>query len=317
MRCHGLFLLFVGVAAPLICQTTALVVVSSPGSVYRDHDVSVRDGPDIARSSNGVATNVRPIAVRIRATREEDIGPVSELLATAITPTPVTEQRNGIFNFGVSMVTQMKRSTSFHSLLLHRFQAIEEGKRALSIVAHQCIDTQVSDTDRLRLIWNHDAFRSKLQKAAAMSNEPHLWKEHNFSLCPQGASQLQHIMLTAEDTLSGSIVGFCEVAMMSSPEHPDTSNPLESAIGIPTIANLATSPQYRRRGIATSLLASATRYVQRNWETSSDEVALYVSKDNGRAVSLYKKHGFHERYGALDEDKLYMIMNADCGRRRR
>lgn len=316
MRCHVQFLLLVGVVATRICQTSALVVVSTPGSMFRDHGVSVRDEQDITLSSHGIATSVRPIAVRIRATREEDIGPISDLLATTTT-TSETEHRKGIFNFGVSMVTQMKRSTSFQSLLLHRFQAIEEGKKALSKVAQQCIDAQVSDADRLRLIWNHDAFRSKLQKAATMSNEPHMWKEHNFSLCPQGASQLQHIMLTAEDTLSGTIVGFCEVAMMSSPDHHDTSNPLKSAMGIPTIANLATSPQYRRRGIASSLLASATRYVQRNWETSSNEVALYVSKDNDRAVSLYKKYGFQERQSSVDDDKLYMIVSAGCGKSRR
>ena len=316
---HGVLFLLVCVFAPLMCrQATALVIVSSPGRMFRDHDVSVRDeeSTSLSRSRSSSTTTVQPIAVRIRATREEDIGPVSDLLASTTTTTSGMEHRNGIFNFGVSMVTHMKRSTSFHSLLLQRFQTIEEGKRALSKVSQKCVDAQVSDADRLRLIWNQDAFRNKLQKAAAMSNEPHLWKEHNFSLCPQGASQLQHIMLTAEDTLSGSIVGFCEVAMMSSPDHHDTSDTTPvPTIGIPTIANLATSPQYRRRGIASSLLTSATRYVQQCWETSSNEIALYVSKDNERAVSLYTKYGFEERSFGVDEDKLFMTMITGCGKR--
>ena len=37
------------VVAPLIFPTTALVVISSPGSVFRDHNVSVRDRPGITR----------------------------------------------------------------------------------------------------------------------------------------------------------------------------------------------------------------------------------------------------------------------------
>lgn len=235
-----------------------------------------------------------PVSVRIRSTREEDIGQISSLLASAA----ADSANDGPFNFGAS-IAKIKRSASFHSLLLHRYQTMREGYIALSKVNKLCLDKQVSDADRLRLIWDHDAFRSKIQKAATMSNEPHLWKEHNFSLCPQDPSQLQHIMLTAEDSLSGSVVGFCEVAMMSSPEDETSCKP--------TIANLATCLQYRRRGIASNLLTTVVRYVKQQWD-SSDEIALYVSKDNENAISLYTKHGF-VRENTFEGDSVYMTLN--------
>ena len=234
-----------------------------------------------------------PVSVRIRSTREEDIEQIASLLASAGSD----NSNNGMFNWGAS-IAHMRRVASFQSLLLLRCQTIREGNKAFSKVTKDCQDVQVSDSDRLRLIWEHDGFRTKLQKAATMSAEPHLWKEHNFYVCPQDTCQLQHILLTAEDVSSGTVVGFCEVAMMSAPHGEDSR--------APTIANLATSSQYRRRGIAGDLLASATRYVKQHWDLSH-EIALYVSNDNDAAVSLYSKHGF-ERHGAMDDDKLYMTM---------
>jgi ribosomal protein S18 acetylase RimI-like enzyme len=278
-------MLFQGFLFFVLCtlQSYALIV-SSPRTFMDVFKPAITDAD--------VSVHV-PVSVRIRSTRMEDIEQISSLLASAA----ADGTNDGQFNFAAS-IAKMKRSASFHSLLLHRYQTMREGYIALSKVNNLCLGKQVSEADRMRLIWDHDSFRSKVQKAATMSNEPHAWKEHNFSLCPQDPSQLQHIMLTAEDSLSGSVLGFCEVAMMSSPEDETSCKP--------TIANLATCLQYRRRGIASNLLSTVVRYVKQQWD-SSDEIALYVSKDNENAISLYKKHGF-VRQTSVEDANVYMIL---------
>jgi ribosomal protein S18 acetylase RimI-like enzyme len=241
------------------------------------------------------------ISIRIRSTREDDIPQVATLLATAA----VDDTR---YNWAAS-IECLRRVASFQSLLLLRYQTIREGSKAASKVMqeieedflhnHDDDEELLSQTDRLRLIWEQDAFRSKVQRAARMSSEPHLWKEYNFAVSPQDPRHLQHIMLTAEDVSSGTVVGFCEVAMMSGPNN-------EERCAAPTIANLATSPHYRRRGIAAGLLESVSRYVKQYWE-EADDLALYVAKDNARAVSLYKKQGFQSE-GPAGDDKWYMTV---------
>jgi ribosomal protein S18 acetylase RimI-like enzyme len=110
-------------------------------------------------------------------------------------------------------------------------------------------------------------------------------------------------MLTAECTNTGKVIGFCEVGMMSSPD--------EDTVIAPTIANLVTCPNHRRRGIAKSLLSSATRYVQQCWK--EDQLALYVSHGNREALSLYKKYGFQpqsnleqNQHNDMNDNKCYM-----------
>merc|ERR1712232_995503 len=126
------------------------------------------------------------------------------------------------------------------------------------------------------MIWDQESlFRSLIQKAAKQSKEPHAWKDHNFALCPPDFTHFQHKMITAEDTYSRSILGFCEVFMLLTP----TGDCCDIN---PTVANLVISPHYRRRGIGSNLLESAKRYVNQNWRTQ--KVALYVKRWNVQAI---------------------------------
>lgn len=221
-------------------------------------------------------------AVKIRSTHEDDIDEISAILAAeAFVPSGSS---------WMGSINHLRRVASFQSLLSQRHQVMKEGHKALSRVLQDY--EGVSDADQLRLVWNHDAFRSRLRRAAAVSTEPHLWKEHNFALCPTDISHLQHLMVTAKAE-DGTIVGFCEVAMLEAPDGSSYS---------PTIANLVINEDYRRQGIGQSLLESVTRYVQQNW--NAEELALYVAKDNEGAVSLYQKAGF--QWQRDDEDKWYM-----------
>jgi ribosomal protein S18 acetylase RimI-like enzyme len=262
--------------------------------------------PSAATEEQSSVNDSQSLSIRIRSTREDDIPQVAMLLATAAQS--IDDKK---YNW-VASIECLRKVASFQTLLLLRYQTIREGSKAASKVTEedeilQNDDGLLSQTDRLRLIWEQDAFRSKVQKSARMSSEPHLWKEYNFALCPEDPRHLQHIMLTAEDVFSGAVVGFCEVAMMSG---PNSSN--EHCA--PTIANLATSAQYRRRGIAAGLLESVSRYVKQYWE-EADDLALYVAKDNARAVSLYKKHGFKPD-GSFGDDKWYMTVKTHAPVRR-
>jgi ribosomal protein S18 acetylase RimI-like enzyme len=86
------------------------------------------------------------------------------------------------------------------------------------------------------------------------------------------------------DASTGTVVGFCEVAMLSRPSESD-----EQAYA-PTIMNLATSPEYRRQGIATRLMQSASRFVHQKWEFG--ELSVYVEVENKAAIALYQTMGY-------------------------
>ncbi len=58
------------------------------------------------------------------------------------------------------------------------------------------------------------------------------------------------------------------------------------------IANVATHPEYRRRGIARALTESA---IQRAREKHADTIWLHVRQDNPGAIALYHDLGFYER----------------------
>jgi len=58
------------------------------------------------------------------------------------------------------------------------------------------------------------------------------------------------------------------------------------------IANVATHPDYRRRGIARLLTETA---LQRAREKRADTVWLHVRQDNPGAITLYRSLGFYER----------------------
>ncbi len=58
------------------------------------------------------------------------------------------------------------------------------------------------------------------------------------------------------------------------------------------IANVATHPAYRRRGIARSLTETALQQIR---ERGENEVWLHVREDNPAAIQLYKSLGFEEQ----------------------
>lgn len=110
--------------------------------------------------------------------------------------------------------------------------------------------------------------------------------------------------MTAEDPFSGEIIGFCEIAMLENPlEQSNDEGPLFAL----AISNLATSPAWRRRGVATRLLKSAQSYARRQWD--ADALALYVDQDNDAAVKLYEKMGFRKTitHSSVDRTMWYMV----------
>lgn len=57
------------------------------------------------------------------------------------------------------------------------------------------------------------------------------------------------------------------------------------------ILNIATDPDFQRRGIATALLREAAR---RGLDLGMEEFTLEVRRSNSPALAFYKKHGFRE-----------------------
>ena len=57
------------------------------------------------------------------------------------------------------------------------------------------------------------------------------------------------------------------------------------------ILNIATDPDFQRRGIATALLREAAR---RGLDLAMEEFTLEVRRSNTPAQAFYKKHGFRE-----------------------
>eukprot|EP00543_Licmophora_paradoxa_P012095 CAMPEP_0202465148 /NCGR_PEP_ID=MMETSP1360-20130828/64551_1 /ASSEMBLY_ACC=CAM_ASM_000848 /TAXON_ID=515479 /ORGANISM="Licmophora paradoxa, Strain CCMP2313" /LENGTH=314 /DNA_ID=CAMNT_0049088761 /DNA_START=1 /DNA_END=945 /DNA_ORIENTATION=+ len=281
--------------------TDALTVTSGDRSFGLNNFI-----PDIKTEADPSSlTQAKPISLRIRSTREDDVGEISTLLATASIgadgPSLNWKQR----------IDMLRVKRFLQSLLEQRFHVLRIGREAATAI-DQNTECVISDADRLRLVWEHANFAVQLEKASKMSSEPHVWKQHNFALCPPDAVHLQHIMMTAMDSTTGTIVGFCEVAMMTPPDSVEKDN--NKVTRLPTIANLVTNTQYRRQGIATSLLKSATRFVRDRWE--SDEIGLYVYKDNQRAASLYQKLGFEAVCSAGDKnDKLFMSLRSTAKRK--
>jgi ribosomal protein S18 acetylase RimI-like enzyme len=100
-------------------------------------------------------------------------------------------------------------------------------------------------------------------------------------------------MITAVNDDTGEVVGFVEIAMLPVPPSIESSNDSTIIPYAPTIANLVTCPEYRRRGIASTLLESAKRYVKQQWDRAP-HIGLKVDDDNAPAINLYRKHGFYK-----------------------
>lgn len=223
-----------------------------------------------------------PLSLRLRSTREDDLNGIASLLASARVNTDESQ-----WNWKTSM-NVLRNKSVLYTLLSHRFRAIKEGEKA---AAKLTSNIAFNEADQMRLLWSHDSFRNQLEKAVTMAAEPHIWKQHDFAVCPKNPNSLRHAMITAEDRTTGNVVGFCEVAMMAPP--PCHQHDCTSTVYAPTIANLVASSKYRRQGIASALLKSAKRYVHCHW--SHDEITLYVEKVNKGAISLYSKQGFRPK----------------------
>jgi ribosomal protein S18 acetylase RimI-like enzyme len=263
---------------------TIALVASAPGISVNTFVDTAPQGP--------VEIAAPPLSLRLRSTTECDLHDVASLLATVTTN---ADESQG--NWKTSMEI-LRNKSAWHILLSSRYEAMKEGERAAK---HEPLDDAINNVDRMRLLWAHDSFRRKLEKAAAMAKEPHVWKDQSYNECPQHPDSLRHAMITAEDRTTGRLVGFCEVAMLALPSIHQTE--CVSIACAPTIVNLATSPKHRRQGIAFALLTSAEHYVQRKW--SHDEITLYVESANDGAVALYSKHGFTQGIGESN-GKLYM-----------
>ena len=241
-----------------------------------------------------------PIRVRIRSTQERDLQEIASLLASGtVRSNEAPSTATLAWNWKAS-IQVLTTADTLQSALRHRFQALQEGKMSLMNASGD-----ISRAECLRLLWNQDSFRRKVERAAAISTDPHVWKGYNFTTCLTNSNVLQHVMISAEDAVTGQVVGFLEVAMMESKMEGNLSDDDHPRGCVPTIANVVISPNYQRLGIASGLLTSALRYVKQTW--SDTEIALYVDKANTRARTLYRKCGFELISDTGDKsDKLYM-----------
>jgi ribosomal protein S18 acetylase RimI-like enzyme len=210
--------------------------------------------------------------LKIRSTIESDIPEISHILASSLMDSEILTG----FNFNAK-IKLLKRKAGVDSLLRSRIQAIESGKTI------EC-PIELEENDYLRFLWSNEKFRNRVEKSALLSKEPHVWTDHNFACAPESSCWLQHKMITAVDASTGDVVGFCEVAMLSRPLESD-----EQAYA-PTIINLVTSPKYRRQGIATRVMQSASRFVRQEW--GFGELSLYVAVENEAAIALYQTMGY-------------------------
>ncbi|GAX11111.1 hypothetical protein FisN_9Hh202 [Fistulifera solaris] len=266
---------------------------------------------NLPKATNAKPTSVDSSRLRIRTAREEDLAKAAVLLSTASTP-----DRGGWFSLS-SKLDQMFAQSDIEALLKGRCRAIESGKTSFSRALDQLrqriavididgnqIDSldNVSDPLLLQYWWNHGStgtFKTLIQKAATCTGENNVWCNHNFALTPQCKTWFQHIQMTAEDPVTGEIIGFCEIALLE--------NPLIIDGFALAISNLATAPAWRRRGVATRLLQSAQRYARRQWQ--ADALGLYVNQENDEAVKLYEKMGYQKTVtcSSLDCTMWYMV----------
>ena len=269
-------LLFLLIISFVICGAVEALIVSAPPRVENERHESLSSQQRVIQS------------IRLRSTQESDVQEISEILASALVRTDVSTR----FNWK-SHIELLRTKSGVEALLRSRVQAINIGKQVICPL-------ELDEADRLRFLWSNDRLRKQIEKAALLSSEPHIWTGHNFACAPESSCWLQHKMITATDALSGEIVGFCEVAMLSRPS--DSGE--DEIVFVPTIMNLATSPNYRRQGIASRLIKSTSRFIRQQWKC--DELSLYVDGENEAAMSLYLSMGFAGR--VIDSRS-----NDDCG----
>ena len=289
---HLLLLLVVCALLALQPPANALVAVPLPGRNINTGWPSPAESPTASPKQETVATSTAPATVIVRKTTKDDIAQISILLAMASAGNDALDSSN--WNTKMQI---LRDQNTYNKLLSQRLDVLEAGKKAArkaqdALVDEECIFNKDGHTDhRNHFMWYDNAFRQKLERAvkAVDATERHAWHGYNFAI-PPNPSLLQHVMLTAVDANTDTVAGFCEVAMLPSPD--DASGHSHC---LPMIANLVTSPDYRRRGVASNLLKSARRYVRCCWGPCDDmPLGLYVERDNTAAKALYARQGFVE-----------------------
>mmetsp|Transcript_34030 Transcript_34030/g.38048 ORF Transcript_34030/g.38048 Transcript_34030/m.38048 type:complete len:326 (-) Transcript_34030:2566-3543(-) len=249
--------------------------------------------------------------LRIRSTVEGDIKEIANILTYALMEEEEQDQKTPMnFKFRIT-------ASGVTSLLQSRIDAIEIGNKSLmEEYSKECPLEPLAEADQLRLLWNNEKFRTNIEKAALLSNEPHVWKEHNFVCAPQSFDWLFHKMITAENVVTGEVVGFGEIAMLTQPSEEGSTMDISirqddkeecsllDIAAVPTIVNLVTSNEYRRCGVGSMIVNSALKYVQKTW--LGEAMALYVEEDNIRAINLYERLGFKKQRKVKSTQQLYM-----------
>jgi len=257
-----------------------------------------RDESDSADSA--AATKEATKRLRVRTTTAEDIPAIAEMLSVA--SVSASKQHAG-WNWKAKM-DQMWAKSDLEGLLSRRLEAVEEGKKALArtqkLVAQagDGVADDFDDLDLLRAMWTSNGkLQNLIERASQDTGEDNVWRNHNMAVPPQDRSWLNHLQISVVDDRTGAIVGFCEVAMLSNPVVDDDN------VFSPAITNLATAPEWRRRGIASRLLSTAERFVRQRW-TGTDSLGLFVEKENEAAMGLYRKFGYETTVTCEGDDRL-------------
>ena len=227
------------------------------------------------------------------------------------------------FNHTHNWNNEMKRlraKTEYTRQLSHRVLALDEGRLAASrlkqqytLISHDSNDDDIyslsDDYDTCYQLWKIGNFRSKVRTAAKHSQENNAWKVHNFELTPS-VELFNHVMLSVVHTLSGDVVGFCEVAWLPCPEQPNLTRETTQHYA-PAIVNLVTSSTYRRKGIASRLLKFASKYTATQWkrpscDNDSTRLGLFVQSENESALRLYRNEGFSQISCSEKDGLMYM-----------
>ncbi|OEU16338.1 hypothetical protein FRACYDRAFT_238932 [Fragilariopsis cylindrus CCMP1102] len=298
-------------------------------------DTGIMTRTRVGTDTIGINTNQQQLAklnLRIRSTVESDIKEIATMLTHALLEEEEQDKtkENKKKNRKVSPFNFKFKSTvsGVTSLLQSRMDATQTGKKIVTEGQHSSssLESPLTEAEQLRMLWSNDQFRTSIEKAASLSNEPHIWKNHNFMCAPQNFDWLYHKMITAENTITGEIIGFCEIAMLSKPVQDDDDDGTTTTITtmdgltiqdvedecsirdvdtVPTIINFITSPEYRRRGVGSSVVNSALKYVQKT-SPGSGTMALYVEEENINAINMYKRFGFTIQQEVESNQQLYM-----------
>ena len=239
---------------------------------------------------------------------------------------------------------RLRAKSSFYEQLHHRLHAIDEGRRTLRSLQHDAVDSKEEEEDDECMIFDNSnnnhmrnllsvngEFKAIIQKAVSFASEPNAWEECNLDFITTTESKhslLHHVMVTIEEPISNSVVGFCEIGYVKAEggrvSVSDSSLDVPTALSdinyeemilkkscnntrinyyAPTILNLVVSPSYRRLGLASRLVNFAQKYTRA--KLRRQDLGLYVHPENHSAVNLYTSKGF-EVVTTSNEGLLYM-----------